>query len=141
MGTLFEQQQEKYYYKPKRVSSFLNNNYIEYESNGDKNSNVSLDQYLNKIKPFLKDIRVDLQSSNTWKIQLTIPINFIFSKNTEEERVIHSTSDNIKFTPYNDANQVVNELFESLRSKYQDNLETSIRGSDFIFDSIKYAIK
>ena len=50
-------------------------------------------------------------------------------------------SDNIKFTPYNDANEVVNELFESLRSKYQDNLETSIRGSDFIFDSVKYAIK
>ena len=89
----------------------------------------------------MKDIRVDLQSSNTWKIQLTIPINLIFSKNTEEERVIHSMSDNIKFTPYNDANEVVNELFESLRSKYQDNLETSIRGSDFIFDSVKYAIK
>ena len=118
IGTFFEQQEEKYYYKPKRVSSFLNNNYIEYESNGDKNSNLSLDQYLNKIKPFLKDIRVDLQSSNTWKIQLTIPINFIFSKNTEEERVIHSTSDNIKFTSYIDVNEVVNELFESLRSKY-----------------------
>ena len=29
--TLFEQQKE-YYYKPKRVSSFWNNNYIEYES-------------------------------------------------------------------------------------------------------------
>ena len=28
--TLFEQQE--YYYKPKRVSSFWNNNYIEYES-------------------------------------------------------------------------------------------------------------
>ena len=28
-------------------------------------------------------------------------------KDTEEERVMHSTSDNIKFTPYNDANEVV----------------------------------
>ena len=34
--TLFEQQEEEYY-KPKRVSNFWNNNYIEYESNGDKN--------------------------------------------------------------------------------------------------------
>ena len=38
---------------------------------------------------------------------------------------MHSTSDNIKFTSYNDANQVVNELFEPLCSKYQDKLETS----------------
>ena len=50
---------------------------------------------------------------------------------------MHSASDNIKFTPYNDANEVVNELFESLRSKYQDNLEISMRGSDFIFDSVQ----
>ena len=50
---------------------------------------------------------------------------------------MYSTSDNIKFTPYNDANEVVNKLFESLRSRYQDNLETSLRGSDFIFDSVQ----
>ena len=36
--TLFEQ--EKDYYKPKKVSNFWNSNYIEYESNGDKNRNL-----------------------------------------------------------------------------------------------------
>ena len=44
-------------------------------------------------------------------------------KDTEDKRAIHSTSDNAKFTPYDDANEVVNELFESLLSRYQDNLE------------------
>ena len=48
--TLFEQQEEKDYHKPKKVSNFLNNNYIEYESNGDKNRNFLLDKYLNKIE-------------------------------------------------------------------------------------------
>ena len=71
--TLFQQQEEDYY-KPKRVSSFWNNSYIEYESNGDKNSNASLDEYLIKIKPYLKDIIIDLQSSDTRKIHLTIAI-------------------------------------------------------------------
>ena len=71
--TLFQQEEEDYY-KPKRVSSFWNNSYIEYESNGDKNSNASLDEYLIKIKPYLKDIIIDLQSSDTWKIHLTIAI-------------------------------------------------------------------
>ena len=85
----------------------MNNNHIKYKSNGDKNSNLSLDKYLNKIKPYLTDIIINLQSSDTWKIQLTIAINFTSSKDTEEECVMHSTSDNIKFTPYNDANEVV----------------------------------
>ena len=40
--TLFEQEED--YYKPKRVRSFWNNNYIEYESNGDKNNNFLLDE-------------------------------------------------------------------------------------------------
>ena len=44
--TFLEQQD---YYQPKRVSSFLNNNSIEYKSNGDKNIHLSLDKYLNKI--------------------------------------------------------------------------------------------
>ena len=50
---------------------------------------------------------------------------------------MHSSRDYIQFTSYNDANEVVDELFELLRSKYQGNLETSIRGSDFIFDSVQ----
>ena len=39
---------------------------------------------------------INLQSSDTWKIQLTVAINFISSKDTEEERVMYSVSDNIK---------------------------------------------
>ena len=136
IGTLFEQQKEDYY-KPKRVSSIWNNNYIECESNGDKSSNLSLDEYLNIIEPYLRDIIIDLQSPDTQKIDLTIEINFISQEDTEGERVMHSTSENIKFTPCNDANEIVNEPFESLRSKYQDSLETSMRRSDFIFDSVQ----
>ena len=44
--TLFEQ--DEGYYKPERVSNFWSNNYIECESNGDKNRNLSLDEYLDK---------------------------------------------------------------------------------------------
>ena len=74
-----------------------------------------------------------LQNSDAWKIQLTISINFIFSEDVEEERVMHLRTNNIEFTSYNDANEVFDELFESLRSRYQRNLKTSIRESNFIF--------
>ena len=77
---------------------------------------------------------IDLQNSDTWKFQLTIAINFISSKDTEEECVVHSKSNNIKFTSYNNAIKVVDELFESLRSRFQRNIEIPMRGSDFIFD-------
>ena len=50
------------------------------------------------------------------EIQLTIVINFISSKNVEEEHVMHSSCDNIKFTSYNDPNEVVYKFFELLCS-------------------------
>ena len=68
--TLFEQEED--YYDPKRVNNFWNNNYIEYENNGNKNTNLSLDKYLNKIKTYLRNIIINLQYFDTWKIPLTI---------------------------------------------------------------------
>ena len=50
---------------------------------------------------------------------------------------MHSRSNNIKFTSYIDANEVVDKLFQSLLSRYQGNLETSMRGSEFMFDSVQ----
>ena len=108
--TLFGQQQQDYY-KSERVNNFWKNSYSEYESNGDKNRNLSLNEYLNKVELYLRNIKIDLQNSDVWKIELTIAINFISSKDAEEEHVMHSTSDNIKFTLYSDANEVIDELF------------------------------
>ena len=87
---------------------------------------------INKIKPYLKDMIHDLKKSDTWKSQLTIAINFISSKYNDEERVIHSKTDNIKFMIYDKSDKVIEELFQSLLSRYHIRLETSMRGSDFI---------
>ena len=46
---------EEDYYKPVRAGTFYSNNYIEYESNGDRNKTLSIEEYLNKIGPYLKD--------------------------------------------------------------------------------------
>ena len=54
-----------------------------------------------------------------------------------KQHVMHSTSSNIKSRSYNDVNEVVDELFHSHCSRYQGNLETSVRGSDFVFDSVQ----
>ena len=59
----------------------------------------------------MTNIIIDLLNYDTWKIQLTIEINFISSKDSEEERVMHSSSDNKRFTSYSDANDIIEKLF------------------------------
>ena len=48
------EKKEENYYKPVRVNNFWSNNYIEHESKGYKNKTLSVEQYLNKISPYLK---------------------------------------------------------------------------------------
>ena len=85
----------------------------------------------------MKNIISHLQQSDACKIQLALAINFISSKDGEEEHVIHSSIDNIKFAPYSDANDVIDELLRFLFSRYWTNIEALMRGRDFIFDSVQ----
>ena len=55
----------------------------------------------------------------TWKIQLTIAINFISSIDNDEERVMHSKSDNLEVMVNDGADKVTTELFDLLKSRYQ----------------------
>ena len=63
------------------------------------------------------DVIIDLQESYPRKIQLTVAINFISSKDAEEERVMYAKSDNKEFVTYNNANGVVDELLKKLLSR------------------------
>ena len=60
---LFEQEED--YYKPVRVVNFHSNNYIEYENNGDRNKTPSIKEYLDEIKPYLKDIINNIRKPGT----------------------------------------------------------------------------
>ena len=73
----------------------------------------------------MRDI-VDLQDSDTWKIRLTIANNFISSKDAEKEHINQSRSMILNFASYNNGNEVVDEIFESLCSRFQNNLEISM---------------
>ena len=59
------------------------------------------------IKSYMKDIMNNLQKFDTCKSQLTIAINFISSKDTDEERVMHSKSDNIEVIIHHKADEVM----------------------------------
>ena len=98
---------------------------------------LSVEEYLNKIRAYLKDIINNLKKSNRWKIQLIIKINSISSKDdNDEERVMHSKSDNKEIKINDEADAVIKKLFKSLRNRYQNNSE-SIKGSKFIFSYVQ----
>ena len=63
-------------------------------------------------------------------------IIFISSKDSNETRIVHSKSDNIEIMMGSETDKIIVELFVSLLQRYQEGLEESIKGSEFIFDSI-----
>ena len=71
---------------------------------------------------------------------MTIAINFISSKDNDEEGVMHSKSDNKEIIINDKADEVIGKLFKSLLNRYQIGLESSMRGSEFIFDCVHYYI-
>ena len=119
-----------------KTKSAFNGNYIEYESKGDKDKNLSPKEYLDMIRPYLSDMINDHKTQSEWKIQLTMQINFISSKDSEETRNKHTKSYNIEIMMGNETDEIIEKLFESLLQNYQKNLEESMRGSEFVFDSI-----
>ena len=82
-------EKEDNHYKSIKVGNSWKKDYIEDESNGDKNKNLSVKEYLIKIKPYLEDIITNLQKPGTWKFQLKPAINFISYKDNGEEQVMH----------------------------------------------------
>ena len=95
-------------------------------------------EYLIQIKPYLRDIIIDLQKSGARKVLLIAAINFISRKNINEEcGVKYSKSDSTEFTTSYNVNNVVRKPFESVLSRSQIGLEASMRGSGFTFNSVQ----
>ena len=120
-------------YEPTIVRSGFNNNYIEYRSEGDKL--LSFEEYLDLIRPYLKDLINNHKNKGEWKIQLTAQINFISQiPVSDETHIMHTKSNNEEFMDGSNTDEVIKELFKFLLQKYQENM----KGSDFIFDGINY---
>ena len=72
-----------------------------------------------KLRVNLPDIVIDYETQfGEWKIQLTMQINFIFSKVFEETRTKSTKSDNIDIMMGSETDDVIEELRESLLQRY-----------------------
>ena len=106
------------------------------------------------IRLYLSDITNDHQTQEVWKvhsgnkvidckttlreskIQLTMSMNFISSKDSDETRNMGTKSDNSEIMMCSETEEIIEELFKSLLQRYQEGLEESMKGSEFIFDSV-----
>ena len=141
------------YFKPIITNSAFNNNYIQYESMGEKekDKSLSIKEYIDVIRPYSSDIinnhksqgKWRIHSGNTviehkaqreWKIHLTMAINLISSKKDSETRTMRTKSDKIEMMMGCETDEIIELLFESFLKRYQEGLEESMDGSHFIFD-------
>ena len=73
-----------------------------------------VEEYIDKIRSYLKDIINNLKKFDARKIQLTVTIIFVFSKYNDEERVMDLKRDSKKIMINDKVDEVIAELFESL---------------------------
>ena len=99
-----------------------------YKSSGDRNKEISVEEYVNKIKSDLNDILM------IWKNLRHEKTNFISFKDNDKGQVMHSESDKIEIMINDEADRVIEELFESILNKYQNDLEKSMKGNEFVFN-------
>ena len=62
---------------------------------------------------------IEHKTQSEWKIQLTMAINFISSKDSEETRTMHTKSNNVEIMMGSETDEITEELFKSFLQKYQ----------------------
>ena len=106
------------------------------ESKGDKENQLALYEYFDIIRPYLKDMIDNHKARGEWQIQLRMRIIFASFVDANETRVMHTKGDNIEITSGIETSDAINELLSSFIKRYQEGLETKMKGSSFIFERI-----
>ena len=158
--TLFKEF-DRDYYKPKRTDDGFarrRNNYIKYNSKGDRYENLSTEEYLKTIRPYLRDLINDHKPTtesnieeneedeendsdadlDEWKIQQIMQNSCISTRNFEETRPIYSASKPVEIFMGSDTEDVIDTLFNTILQRFQQAQETSNdKGSEFIPESVE----
>ena len=77
-----------------------------------------------------------IKSKGEWKIQITMIIIFISFIDKKETQVMHTKSDNVEIMNGTDTSDAINKLINSFMKRYQEGLETKMKGCSYIFERI-----
>ena len=67
------------------TESVFDKNYITYGFDGDRNKVSSIKEYLEIIRPYLKNVAINFMGFDEWKVQLIIEIVLRSSKDIDEK--------------------------------------------------------
>ena len=124
-----------YYYAPILANLSFDGGYQRYGVRGDKNCDMTIDQYYNTISTHLKML-IDINKVYETKIQIDMGFNMVHLDNNR--RITHfSRSDNVICTPSSNTNDILNLLLTSFHVKMINDIELSREGSNFVFESIE----
>ena len=63
------------------------------------------------IRPYLSDMMSDHKTRREWKTQLTLSINFISSKDSDETHNLHRKSNDIEIMTGNETDEITENFF------------------------------
>ena len=106
-----------------------------YTCRGDKERNMYINEYLEKIRPYLMAL-INEKKTSSHKIQLDIAINLIHW--TKSDRItFYVKSKNIVRLPSDDSKDILNQLTDSFLEYFNDKLLICRTDSSYVFESIE----
>ena len=122
------------YYKVVLAKESFDGNYQMYTCRGDKERNMYINEYLEKIKPYLVAL-INEKKSSSHKIQLDIAINLIHL--TKSDRItFYVKSKNIVCLPSDDSKDILNQLTDLFLEYFNDKLLICRTDSSYVFEGI-----
>ena len=105
-----------------------------------KTKKLSIEQYLDIIRPCLSDLINENKAietgSNEWKIQINMHINSVSSNATGETRTVFVRSDKEEIRLGNETDDIVKRIINSFLNNYQTEELILRNGSNFVFESV-----
>ena len=78
----------------------------------------------------------DHKPKGEWKIQMSMRIIFVSFIDSNETLEMYLKSDNISIMMGSESDNAINDLFNTFHKRYQEGLETKMRGSSYTFERI-----
>ena len=137
---LFDEIDENDYYMPILVKSFYKDGYKKYESRGDINKSLSIEEYLDNIIPYLKELTNNHKAiendSTEWKIQLNAKIKNVSLDDAMDIHNFYVWSKNEEIRLGSETDDIVESLINSFLNNYQKEQPVSREKINLVFDSV-----
>ena len=95
-----------------QIEAVFNRNSIIYEVNGDEDKTLLLNEYLERIKPYLKNIINSLNESSGWKTKLSVKIMFISWKDIDENSHEYLWGNSKEIMMSEETDEIIKEIFK-----------------------------